>query len=275
MDSDTSFYAGAFAEHLADVSSVGMVDHMGTALGGVNLNSGLMFNCFHTFYLESVKLIADEAAFRTIELKQLEEDSGEEIVLAAKTIFIEEGSQYIDLGFEITEGLHYILTTNVDSNLVYLGTKSPGLYRSNEGVSFPYTLDGVVELTTSLHGPLYYYYFFDWQVRPKSISCYSERVGVHVVLDTLTDVPPASEEALEWIVHPNPMTTSLRISPSSPLEGEVQLEMTNVQGIRSLERWVMTGEEIDLSGISPGLYQLILRSAQGEEVHRQKLVVVK
>lgn len=274
VDSDTSFYADAFAEHQADLSSVGMAEHMGTALGGVNLNSGLMFNCFHPFVLEQVKVIADEAAFRTIELKQIEEDSGEELLLATQRVFVEEGSQYIDLNFELMEGLHYILTTNADSNLLHLGTKSPALYRSNEGVSFPYTLDGIMEMTTSLHGPSYYYYFFDWQVRPKSISCTSERVGVQIILDTLSHVPPSTEEPMAWIVHPNPALNSLHISPSSTVDEEILIAFINVQGIRCLERWVLPGEEVDLSSLASGLYQLIISSAQGAEVHRQKLVVV-
>jgi hypothetical protein len=276
LDRDTAFYVSNRDKHIAQQLSVGMAEHMGTALGGANLNSGLMFNCFKAFTLEQFKVITDLAGYRTFELQQLDEDSGSVTLLDSRRLWVDTGSQYLDLNFFIEPGVDYILTTNPDSNLVNLGTKSPALYRSNQGVAYPYSIMDILEITTSLHGALYYYYFFDWKVRPESISCQSEKIAQYVVIDTVTNmVNPLEGNYL--FIHPNPASDAISLSsgPGSTAADSYKMVIQNQKGETLRIMDIKMGEDIPLGSLSSGIYILSVVSKSGKIVLVDKLVVIK
>lgn len=277
IDRDTVFYAADFDHHIAEIQSVGMKEHQGTPLGGSNLNSGLMFNCFADGMLEQVKVITDIAGYRTIELKQLDEETGEEALINSKRIFAETGSQYLDLDFPLIPGIGYILTTNQDSNLVNLGTKSPMFYRSNAGVSYPYVLEEILEMTTSLHGPSYYYYFFDWKVRPESIACFSDRIPLSIVLDTITTHIPGNHLGLsDWGILPNPSTGSISIhGPLEQVYGMARISIYNGYGQQVLDKLISEDPCIDLHGLTEGVYWVVIREDKRTVLYRGKLMLLK
>jgi hypothetical protein len=65
----------------------------------------------------------------------------------------------------------------VANNLRLVATGSPNLYRNNAGLTYPYTTTGLFSITGSsatTDPTAYYYYFYNWEVRPE--SCFSERV---------------------------------------------------------------------------------------------------
>lgn len=112
----------------------------------------LMFDCLTPVTLNSVKVFANSAATRTVELRN---SSG--TVLESNTQFIPFGESRITLNFDIPLGTDHVLALN--------GTAD--LYRNNSGPSYPYTSSGLLSITQSnATQPLnYYYFFYDWEIQ--------------------------------------------------------------------------------------------------------------
>ncbi|MFB6307151.1 MAG: M4 family metallopeptidase [Flavobacteriales bacterium] len=140
--------------------------------GGFHYNTSfyLYFDCMSQFTLKSVKVYADGAGDRTIELR---DSTGN--VLQDTTVSLPDGESRIKLNFNVNPGDNYALATSGTSNM----------YRNDGGVNFPYEIPGVVSITgNNIPDPNYYYYYYDWKIqRP---TCISEREKVTAVIDSAT-----------------------------------------------------------------------------------------
>ncbi len=165
---------------LSPAQYVGKFDNSG---GGAYFNSDpshyLVFDCYSEVELVSVKVYASGTANRTIELR---DNLGS--VLQSQTINIPAGESRIYLNFNIP----------VDNDLQLAGPPFPDLYRNNNGISYPYTLSGLINIkySSATSNPTgYYYYFYDWKV--KEPDCYSART---IVTATINDLPTLSFSGL-------------------------------------------------------------------------------
>lgn len=131
-----------------------------------NTSHFLYFDAYEPLQLLSVKVYADGDGYRNIELR---DNSGS--VLQSKNIFVPDGESRINLDFDIPAG----------SDLQLAGPASPYLYRNNNGVSYPYEIQGLVSITGSSAGAGYYYYFYDWEVR--KMPCISNRVPLKITIN--------------------------------------------------------------------------------------------
>lgn len=156
------------------------------AFGGKPNNSGggsyytnwsthyLVFDCYKTAKLVSVKVYANGGDNRNIELQ-----SSNGIVIQDTNIYIPDGESRITLNFDLP----------VDNNLRLVGPNAPNLYRNNNGCNYPYTVGNFLEIKHSSAGSNptgYYYYFYDWEVMGE--QCFSPR---SLVTATITDYPTA------------------------------------------------------------------------------------
>lgn len=138
-----------------------------------------IFDAQQAFRLSSVKVYASGAAFRTFQLRN---SSG--AVIQAKTIFVEDGESRVALDMDIPQG----------SDL-QLGCPSPAnLFRNKAGVTYPYDLNGVVQIKNSTAGPEYYYYVYDWEIQNPDF-CESERVPVTALVIPPAEAPTVSASA--------------------------------------------------------------------------------
>jgi PKD repeat protein len=83
-------------------------------------------------------------------------------VIAQATVNLVNGPQRVYLNFQVPSPGNYSL-----------GAANANLYRNNAGASYPYTLPGVVSLTSSsstTNPATFYYYFYDWRVRLDSCT---------------------------------------------------------------------------------------------------------
>ena len=187
VEDPENLYAGAF-EHECDGS--GSCNYSGTTYNG-----GLIFNCYSTFTLNSVKVYTDDSGERTIELHN---SSGE--VVNELLVDIPEtgdGGIVIDLNWEINPGNNYLLTTNTEMNNQNFGDNNPMLRRTTGGLpNFPYTIENVLEITEGYYNSGtpgtstdYYYYFYNWEINNEwnigGTSCFSEVVEVQVILNNV------------------------------------------------------------------------------------------
>jgi PKD repeat protein len=140
--------------------------HSSTYHGAIN------FTALQGFEIVSAWVFADGAGPRTFTLAEGSNFDG-----AAPNPFVDqvtvdlvEGAQRIDLNIIVPEAGDY-----------HLGANNVDLYRNDSGPSYPYTLNGVVTITSSSASSspgAYYYYLYDIEVR--EIPCVSLPVNVTV-----------------------------------------------------------------------------------------------
>jgi len=144
LSSDTTYYA-----EIIDSTSAGKPDSVG---GGSYINSStayLIFDCYAPFKLYSVKVYAQTAGTRVIELRN---SSGG--VMDLLSVNIPAGESRVTLDFDLSPGTGYQLRAS--------GTVD--LYRNKTGGVFPYILPGILSITTNSFGTNRYYYFYDWEI---------------------------------------------------------------------------------------------------------------
>jgi len=125
-------------------------------------NFFLILDAEKPFLLKSALVYARDAKNRTFQLRDANQN-----VLLEKTIFVEEGEVRVNLDMAIPQGTD-----------LQLGCISPAnLYRNSAGVSYPYSIDGLMQIKSSTAGPDYYYYLYDIEVEHLDV-CESARVSV-------------------------------------------------------------------------------------------------
>ena len=135
---------------------------------------GEIFDAYSQFTLISVKLYADNAGVRTIYLKN---EAG--AIIDSLQTNLSQGEQIVTLNFQIPQGNNYRLTAN----------GYPGLFRNDDGISYPYDIGSIASITKSTAGDIggdaygYYYYFYDWQI--EETGCVSQRTAAQAIINDL------------------------------------------------------------------------------------------
>ncbi|MFZ7154089.1 MAG: M36 family metallopeptidase [Bacteroidota bacterium] len=112
-----------------------------------------IFTTFAPMRLRSVWVDASGTADRTINLYN---QSG--TILQTLTVNIPNGQSRVQVNFDIPTPGNYEIGVVAGSNL----------YRNNSGASYPYTIGGLVSITSSnstTNPATYYYYLYDWEVQ--------------------------------------------------------------------------------------------------------------
>ncbi|MCB0396328.1 MAG: T9SS type A sorting domain-containing protein [Flavobacteriales bacterium] len=131
---------------------------------------GLFFDVTSPFTLNSVKVYANTAGDRTIEV--LDGDGGN--VLHTITATIPAGESRVNLDFPMSPGTGYFIK---------ITGATVDLYRNDASAAFPYDVAGLASITgTNASANGYYYYFYDWEVQEP--DCVSERTSVVATVGT-------------------------------------------------------------------------------------------
>lgn len=207
----------------------------------------LTFNASQDFTLVSAKVYAFGAGNRTIELRD-----ANETVLASKVINIPDGESTIDIDIDVSAG----------TGLQIGFASGAQLFRSNSGVSFPYTVSDEVTITGSTAGEDFYYYLYNWEVTTDGFECASERSEVFLTFDVCTGVN-----------EPNNLLGSLSVYPN-PASEVVNIEVLDNSKIASLRLFDALGQvvyekdqmssAISVSNLKPGNYALIITAEDGK-----------
>jgi bacillolysin len=175
LSTTTSFWVEE--QSPAPLQSVGPADNTFGAGGSFNGDQHLIFDCTSPVTLSTVKVYANGAGNRTIELR---DNVG--TVLESATINIPDGEQVISLNFSIPVGNDLQLGVTNGSN--------PDLYRNSNGPSYPYTLgSGEIVINEASPNPPnnlnYYYFFYDWKIQGP--DCVSDRTEVVATVNSQAD----------------------------------------------------------------------------------------
>ncbi len=171
----TTFYATASTDYV----TTGRVGPIANDIGDGANHAGdrlIYLDAIKPFLLKSATVYASGAADRTFQLRNA---SG--TVLLQKTVFIDDGEQRITLDMDIPQGNDLRLTCISPANL----------FRNSSGVSYPYSLPGVMQIKGSSGGQGYYYYLYDMEVESVD-ACESDRVPVTGVVNTAPAAPIVS-----------------------------------------------------------------------------------
>ncbi|MFW6302535.1 MAG: M14 family zinc carboxypeptidase [Bacteroidales bacterium] len=168
----------------------GLLGEPDNSEGGSYNNDGavhyLVFDCYQTGIINSVKVYAGSSGDRII---SLQDNAGN--VLESQNISIAEGEQTINLDFVVYPGNDYRLAANADCDLLQGET---GWMSSFD---YPYEWADIMSIKDSDSGSgwsgseSFYPYFYNWEV--STPDCYSERVPVFAALN---EAPQADFEPL-------------------------------------------------------------------------------
>ena len=259
IETDTTFYAENLALYPGDLYLTGMREHQGGNYSGNQYNGAVIFDCLSPFTLQEVLVYTDTEGPRIIELQDA---AGH--VLLSRQVDIAPGLQVVPLDFDIAPGTDLALTTNTDFNVSQFGFNSARLRRSDQGVSYPYVVEDVVEIKNSNLGEDRYYYFFNWKIQRPGLACVSERVGISLVIVGTNE---ATAESAWLTVMPNPVSAQLEVQlPELQAESAVlKVYDATAQVVREYD--VRRGDSLlkaDMKALPAGLYFLQLADGRAQ-----------
>ncbi len=261
VSTTATFYVEDVHTFGGGIFETGMPEHQGSNFyNGANFNGQTIFEVYEPIVLKQVTMGTDQAGVRLIELLT---EAGEP--LDSAWVDLPVGVTVADLNFEIQPG-NYHLATNTANNVAVLGTNSPRLYRSNQGVNYPYTVQDVLSITNSDLGSGFYYYFYDWQVEAVPQVCVSERIPVTVTVGVNSTEEQAAFGRLS--VQPNPTSGLFVLEMEAVQSGQTDLRITDLAGrIIFSEQFeavanVAQQRKIDLTSLPAGMYFLKITSGQ-------------
>ncbi len=157
VQSTTTYYAentisvnGASSYNQPNANTIG---------AGANFTDSTRYEIFTVLnpcILKSVKVYASGAGNRKIVLR---DQNG--TALQSVTANVPNGESTVTLNFNLTPGIY---------RLGY-GNGTPNLFRNNSGVTYPYTLPGLISITGSSAGNSYYYYYYNWEIQTLPTLC--------------------------------------------------------------------------------------------------------
>ncbi|MCB0395426.1 MAG: T9SS type A sorting domain-containing protein [Flavobacteriales bacterium] len=228
----------------------GPVDNTSVGGGGyftANDTRGLIFDVLQPSVIKSVKVFADGAGDRTIEV--LDAVGGN--VVHTKTVNIPDGESRVTLDFALDPGTDYHI--KITGSLV-------SLYRNNAGASFPYDISGLISITQTDYAstdPNYYYYFYDWEVVQQGCD---QTVGLGM---------DKSNSGIS--VYPNPATDLVHIE--LPSSGPCEVNIVDVAGKNVFQQSSVTGTsmKVFMGDLSNGVY--IVKVQYGQKLSVGKIVL--
>ncbi|MES2133400.1 MAG: M4 family metallopeptidase [Bacteroidota bacterium] len=250
ISSNTTFYA---VNTITQTPSYGGPVSNTTFGAGSNFNGStgryLIFDVLQASVLKTVKVVANSAGNRVIELRN---STG--TVLQTKTVNIPAGTQTVTLNFTLTPGTNYQLGT---------GGTLVDLWRNNSGSGYPYNIGGMVNITTADAGSSYYYYFYNWQVQ--KADCQGPAVAVTATVSVCTGLNEAKAES-GIQVYPNPANEHITFALTEDLAKDISgIEMYDALG-KQVKVIQVTAEQTDInvSDLARGVYtcRFINRSGQ-------------
>lgn len=150
--------------------------------GGYNTGAQyLSFDVMNPCTLKTVKIYAQSAGSVTVQLLDAASN-----VLQQSTHSVPAGESRITLNYPLTVGSGYRLTR----------TGNFSLYRNNGGVSYPYTIGGVVSITGSSGGASFYYFFYDWELQMPNQTCISARTAATATINPVPNVTVSPNTSL-------------------------------------------------------------------------------
>jgi hypothetical protein len=264
----TTYYVEEATVYPGAVSATGQKFHTGGSMySATTINGGDDFNVLAPCTLNTVKVYTATAGTRQIQLK-----NAAGTVIDSITVNIPIDTSLVTLNFPLTVGSGYRLTTNATLNNTNFGFASPTLQRSSSGVTYPYSVSGLVSITNGWTGTTTssaaFYYFYDWKIQAASVTCTSARVPV---VATVTSATGIAENAVDnAVVYPNPATDNLTVELNKTITGKVDVAIVDLTGrIVSQQTFTSTDKlQMNIAGLAKGVYMIRVTTEKAQSVQR-------
>ncbi|MEQ8909877.1 MAG: M4 family metallopeptidase [Vicingaceae bacterium] len=263
INQDVSFYAENYVS--SPLLNVGPANNNFGTGGFGSFDRHLVFDVFRPLILQSVTAYANSSGNRLIELR---DNSGN--VIQSTSAFLTLGMNVINLNFDLPAGTDF-----------QLGLPANGiidLYRTNSGLSYPYTIPGYLNIKSSNASvPTgFYYYFYDWKVKEE--DCYSSREEVFIKADSscsITATKDLKEVENTLSIYPNPSDGAFTLTFDQDVSFE-DYGLFNIAGKSipvSLDSRSGKQFNLELNNLPNGIYFLQLKTQ--EKLIRKKISIVK
>ncbi|MEO6131075.1 MAG: T9SS type A sorting domain-containing protein, partial [Saprospiraceae bacterium] len=264
LDDDSTVYAQNLDPIPGQDYQFGPVTQKGTPkYNGTFINGGLLFEVIEPILLKELTVFTDSAGARIIEITN---GSG---FFFDKQVDLLPGTTVVHMDVNLPVG-NYTMGTNTDLNTLLFGVSNPYLWRSSDGVTFPYLIDGVVSITNSTYGSQFYYYFYDWKISTSDKYCGSDLAPVTAYLDiNLATGNINDEQALRISPNPTSGLTSLVIKSAA----DVKIEVSSIDGsqVYSKKAYPVNGvTTLDFSSYPSGMY--FVRMIQDGKMYTRKVL---
>jgi hypothetical protein len=161
--------------------NVGMVTNAGGG-GQQTSNAYLIFDVLSQATLIGVHVYPGAAGNVVLELR-----SSTGTLITSSTVPVTAADvnmkTFIPLNWSLAPGTNYRLAQ---------GAGSVSMYRNSAGVTYPYTLPGIVSITGSSAGASFYYFSYDWLV---TTGCISSRTPVTATINTAPAITASSSSS--------------------------------------------------------------------------------
>lgn len=269
ISTTTTYYVEDATNYPGAISPTGQKYHSGTSsYSATSINGGDDFNVLSPCTLNSVKVYTATPGTREIQLK-----NAGGTVINSLVVNLTADTTVVTLNFPLTIGSGYRLTTNGTLNNTNFGYNSPALKRSNGGVTYPYSVSGLVSITNGWTGTTTttaaYYYFYDWQVQSPSQTCTSARVPVTATITTSTGIAENNNNSIA-VVYPNPASDNLTIGLNTAVSGKVEVSIVDLAG-RTVAQQLFTASEkleMNISTLAKGTYMIKVLTDNAQSVQR-------
>ncbi|HEX5111673.1 MAG TPA: FG-GAP-like repeat-containing protein, partial [Saprospiraceae bacterium] len=228
---------------------VGPISQQGNTKYNANfVNGGQLFEVYEPIIIHQITVFTDSVGIRSIEISD-----GNSIIFQ-KHVTLDAGATVVNLNVELPVG-SYTMGTNTNDNLAEFGTNSPYLWRSSEGVLYPYEIPEVMSITNSTYGETFYYYFYDWKISTQDQYCNSDLVPVTAILDLGSAVNPVFSSIALPIV-PNPTREWLKLILESNDDAQIEIAGADGQARKQLKITGISEQSylLDLNEQAPGIY---------------------
>ncbi|MBP8822408.1 MAG: VCBS repeat-containing protein [Flavobacteriales bacterium] len=252
LTENTTFWCADLGQNGGEPLYGGRTNRSNAGAYQTNASYYLHFSTVEEMIVQSVKVYANGAGFRTIAL--VEEPGGS--VVTSGVFNIPNGESRVQLDWTVAADGDYGLR---------ILSGEPQLWRDGEGssTSYPYDLGGLGAITGSNAGSgSYYYFFYDWEVAAPAVWCASARTPVDVSVGPMGVAAEQAENALR--LFPNPATDRIRLSAGFP-PGQCVAEFLDLAGRVCLEANIQgaTTSMVDVAALAPGVYTVKLRGGNG------------
>ncbi|MBP8033388.1 MAG: M4 family metallopeptidase [Bacteroidia bacterium] len=222
--------------------------------GGSNFNANfdryLIFDVLQACKLKTVKVVANSAGNRTIELR-----NAAGTVLQSTVVNIPAGTQTVTLNFSLTPGTNYQLGTST----------LPDMWRNNTGSGYPYNIGGLVNITSADAGSSFYYYFYNWEVQQE--DCQSPATAITASVSVCTGLNEATAENSVQLF-PNPTTDNLTFNLTQELASATKsIEIYDALGkiVKSISV-ISEQTHINVADLARGVYTCRLINTSNQTI---------
>ena len=247
------------------LSSVGEIEHEGSSdYNSDSFNGAMIFDVEEEIILRNVKVDTDLAGMRTIVLR-----SEQGTILEEKVLMVNEGQSKLNLNFTIQPGVGYSITTDAGQNFNNFGFESPRFKRTSEDfgaiLNFPYSVDGLMDITGSNFGSSFYYYFYDWEVFTTGTICLSELLPYSVEPNSVSSL----KENNDFALFPNPSDNVFNLNYLGSEQFDIRI-MSMDGGEQFKAESIRDSYQVNLSNYASGMY--IMEVNVGADRYFTKLI---